>query len=85
MLGRIVNALGPVILLVGQARTVEDTGIHHDRETNIPGISYFCTHVANVTHLLGDERTVSEILLVWRAVRIDGERHTHLPTVNSNG
>ena len=77
-LGRIVNALGPVILLVGQARTVEDTGIHHDRETNIPGISYFCTHVANVTHLLGDERTVGKVLLMRRTVSIDGEWHTLL-------
>jgi hypothetical protein len=28
--------------------------------------------------LLGDERTVGEVLLVGRAVGIDGERHTHL-------
>ena len=77
-LGRIVNTLGPVILLVGQARTVEDTGIHHDRETYIPGVSYLSTHVAHVTHLLGDERTVGEVLLMRRTVSVDGEWHTLL-------
>ena len=77
-LGRIVNTLGPVILLVGQARTVEDTGIHHDREAYIPGVSDFSTHVAHVTYLLGDERTVGEILRMRRTVSIDGEWHTLL-------
>ena len=77
-LGRIVDALGPVILLVGQARTVEDTGIHHDRETYIPGVSDFSTHVAHVAHLLGDERTVGKVLLMRRTVSIDGEWHTLL-------
>ena len=77
-LGRIVNALGPEILLVGQARTVEDTGIHNDRETYIPGVSYFSTHIAHVTHLLGDERTVGKVLLMRRTVSIDGEWHTLL-------
>ena len=77
-LGRIVDSLGPVILLIGQTRTVEDTGIHHDRKTYIPGVSDFSTHVANVTHLLGDERTVGEILLVRRTVSINGEWHTFL-------
>ena len=77
-LGRIVDALGPVILLVGQARAIEDSGIHHDRETNIPGVSDFSAHVAHVTHLLGDERTVGKVLLMRRTVSIDGEWHTLL-------
>ncbi len=77
-LGRIVNALGPVILLVGQTRTVKDTGIHHDRETYIPGVSDFGTHVAHVAHLLGDERAVGEVLLMRRTVSINSEWHAFL-------
>ena len=77
-LGRIVDALGPVILLVGQTRTVEDTGIHHDRETYITGVSDFGTHVAHVAHLLGNERAVGEVLLMRRTVSIDGEWYTLL-------
>ena len=77
-LGRIVNALGPVILLVGQTRTVKDTGIHHDRETYIPGVSDFGTHVAHVAHLLGDERAVGEVLLMRRTVSINSKWHALL-------
>ena len=77
-LGRIVDTLGPVILLVGQTRTVEDTCIHHDRETYIPGVSDFGTHVAHVAHLLGNERSVGEVLLMRRTVSINSEWHALL-------
>ena len=77
-LGGIVDALGPVVLLVGQARAIEDTGVHHDREANVPGIAHLGTHVTHIAHLLGDERAVGEVLLMRRAMRIDGEWHTLL-------
>ena len=37
-----------------------------------------CSHVTHVAHLLGDEAAVGKILLVGRAMRINGKRHTHL-------
>ena len=77
-LGRIVDALGPVILLVGKTRAVEHTRIHDDREAHIPGITHLSTDITHITHLLGDKRAVGEILLMRRAVRINGERHTFL-------
>ena len=77
-LGREIDALGPIVFLSGQSATVEQSRLKHNGETNVHVISHGSTHVAHIANLLGDERTVSEILLVGRAVRIDGERHTHL-------
>lgn len=77
-LGRIVDTLGPVVLLIGKTRAVEHTGIHHDGETGIPCITYLCTHVTHVTHLLGDKRTVGKILLMGRTVSINGKGNSLL-------
>ena len=77
-LSRIVHALGPVVLLVGQARAIEYTSVQDDREPHVPSVAHLGTHVAHVAHLLGYERAVGEVLLMRRAVSIDGERHTLL-------
>ena len=77
-LGGVVHALGPIVFLVCQSGTVEESCLQHYRYADIEGIAHGATHVTHVAHLLGDEGTVGEILLVWRTVGVDGKRHTEL-------
>ena len=77
-LGGVVHALGPIVFLVCQSGTIEESSLQHYRYADIEGIAHGATYVTHVAHLLGDEGTVGEILLVWRTVGVDGKRHTEL-------
>ena len=77
-LGREVDLLCPVVLLVGQSRTIKQSSLKYYRRLTLELISQRCTHIAHITHLLGYERAVGEVLLMGRAVGIDSEWHTKL-------
>ena len=77
-LGGEIHLLCPIILLVCQSGTIEQSSLKDYRYTDIETVAEGGTDVAHVTHLLGDERTVGKILLVRRTMGIDSERHSHL-------
>ena len=75
--GGVVHFFVP-FFLVGQSGTVEKSPFHGDWYIGGQGISHCESHVPYIAHLLGDERAVGEVLLVRRAVGVDGEGDTHL-------
>jgi len=78
-LGREVHALGPIVFLTGKARPVEESGLHMDGHSHVELEAGHRSHIAHIAHLLGNETTIGEILLMGRAVGIDGKRYAHLP------
>lgn len=77
-LGGVVDALGPVVFLIGKAGAVEQSRLDLHGDAQGKGGAHHGAHVAHIAHLLGQEGAVGEVLLVGRAVGIDGERHAHL-------
>ncbi len=77
-LGREVDALGPVVFLVGKSRAVVQTCLDDDREAHPEVVASLGSHIADVAHLLGDKRPVGEVLLVGRAMGVYRKRHAHL-------
>lgn len=73
-----VDAIGPEILLFCQARAVEHACLQDDRKANVSLVGYLRAHVTHIAYLLGDERAIGEVLLVWRAMRVNGEGHSLL-------
>ena len=70
--------MGPEVLLVGESRPVEHTSLHNDRESHAESVAQARTHIAHVANLFGDERAVGKVLLVGRAMGVDGKGHAHL-------
>ena len=62
-LGRVVHLLVPH-LLVGQSCAVVESSFQFDGQGCGQFVAQSKAHVAHVAHLLGDERTVGEVLLV---------------------
>ena len=77
-LGREVDRLGPIVLLVGQSGAVEQSRFKYNGIGSFKGIAQGGAYVAHVAHLLGNERAVGKILLMGRAVGVDGKRHAEL-------
>ena len=74
---RIVEFVGPEILLVVDTRPVEHTDLQVDRNLLAEFPAQGGSDIADAAHLLGDERTVRKILRMGGTVSIDGKRDPH--------